>query len=55
MNEDTDSFGDSFSIICRASKARIDHLNTIPFRSGIYPTTVKKSIVNANPRTQLYG
>ena len=55
MNEDTDNFGVSLSIICRSSKLRIDHLNTIPFRSGIYPTTVKKTITQANPRTQLYG
>ena len=48
MNEDTDDFGVSLSIICKASKSRIEQLNTIPFRSGIYPTTekVKQTIHN---------
>lgn len=55
MNEDTDNFGVSLSIICKASKSRIEKLNTIPFRSGIYPTTVKKQSTTANPRNQLYG
>lgn len=55
MNEDTDNFGTSLSIICRASKSRIEQLKTIPFRSGKYPTTTKVETTNANPRTQLYN
>lgn len=55
MNEDTDGFGVSLSIICKGSKSRIERLNTIPFRSGIYPSTVKVEQTNANPRNQLYS
>jgi hypothetical protein len=55
MNEDTDEFGTSLSIICRASKSRIEVLNTIPFRSGKYPSTTKVEQTNANPRNQLYS
>jgi hypothetical protein len=43
MNEDTDNFGVSLSIICKGSKVRVEQLQTIPFRSGIYPTTTKVS------------
>ena len=55
MNEDTDGFGVSLSIICKGSKSRVEQLKTIPFRSGIYPTTTKVESTNANPRTQLYS
>ena len=55
MNEDTDNFGVSLSIICKASKSRIEQLKTIPFRSGIYPTTTKVDSTTANPRNQLYS
>ena len=55
MHEDTDGFGVSLSIICKASKSRIEKLNTIPFRSGIYPTTTKVEKSEANPRNQLYS
>jgi len=55
MNQDTDNFGVSLSIICKASKSRIEQLKTIPFRSGIYPTTTKVEQTNANPRNQLYS
>lgn len=55
MNEDTDNFGVSLSIICKASKSRIESLKTVPFRSGIYPTTTKVEATNANPRNQLYS
>ena len=55
MNEDTDNFGVSLSIICRVSKSRIEQLKTIPFRSGVYPTTTKVEQTNANPRRQLYS
>lgn len=55
MNEDTDGFGVSMSIICRGSKSRIETLNTVPFRTGVYPTTVKVEQTDANPRTQLYS
>ena len=55
MNEDTDEFGVSLSIVCRGSKSRIDVLKTIPFRSGIYPTTVKVEKTDSNPRNQLYS
>lgn len=55
MNEDTDEFGVSMSIICKASKSRIEVLNTIPFRSGKYPTTTKVEQSTANPRNQLYS
>ncbi len=55
MNEDTDNFGVSMSIICRASKSRIEKLNTVPFRTGIYPTTTKVTESIANQRNQLYS
>ena len=55
MNEDTDDFGVSLSIICKGSKSRVEQLKTIPFRSGIYPSTTKKESTNANPRNQLYS
>ena len=55
MNEDTDDFGVSLSIICKGSKSRVEQLKTIPFRSGIYPTTTKVESTNSNPRTQLYS
>ena len=55
MNEDTDNFGVSLSIICKASKTRIESLKTIPIRSGIYPSTTKVEATNANPRNQLYS
>ena len=55
MNEDTDGFGVSLSIICRASKSRLEQLKTVPVRSGIYPTTTKVEATVANPRNQLYS
>ena len=55
MNEDTDNFGVSLSIICRASKLRIEQLKTVPLRSNIYPTTTKVEKTDANPRNQLYS
>ena len=55
MNEDTDNFGVSLSIICRASKLRIEQLKTVPLRSNIYPTTEKVEATQANPRNQLYS
>ena len=55
MNEDTDGFGVSLSIICKGSKSRVEQLKTIPFRSGIYPTTTKVESTDSNPRTQLYS
>lgn len=55
MNEDTDNFGTSLSIICRGSKSRVEQLKIIPFRSNIYPTTTKVEQTNANPRNQLYS
>tara|TARA_Y100000114_G_scaffold23293_1_gene19018 strand:- start:1297 stop:1854 length:558 start_codon:yes stop_codon:yes gene_type:complete len=55
MNEDTDEFGVSLSIICRASKSRLEQLKTVPVRSGIYPTTTKVEATLANPRNQLYS
>ena len=55
MNEDTDNFGVSLSIICRGSKLRTEQLKTVPLRSNIYPTTEKVQATQANPRNQLYG
>jgi hypothetical protein len=55
MNEDTDGFGVSLSIICKGSKSRVEQLKTVPLRSGIYPTTTKVETTIANPRTQLYN
>ena len=55
MNGDTDNFGVSLSIICKGSKSRVEQLKTIPFRSGIYPTTTKVETTNSNLRTQLYS
>jgi len=55
MNEDTDNFGVSLSIICRASKSRLEQLKTVPFRSGVYPTTTKVTGSIANKRNQLYS
>jgi hypothetical protein len=50
MNEDTDNFGVSLSIICRGSKQRLEQLKTVPVRSNIYPSTTKVEKTNANPR-----
>ena len=55
MNNDTDNFGVSLSIICKGSKLRIEQLKTIPLRSGIYPSTTKVEPTIANPRNQLYS
>ena len=55
MNGDTDNFGVSLSIICNASKSRIEQLKTVPLKSGIYPTTTKVEQTSANPRNQLYS
>ena len=55
MNKDTDGFGVSLSIIGKASKTRIESVKTIPFRSGIYPSTVKVEATDTNPRNQLYS
>ena len=55
MNEDTDNFGVSMSIICKASKSRIEQLKTVPFRSGVYPETIKVTESIANKRNQLYS
>jgi hypothetical protein len=55
MNEDTDNFGTSLSIICKGAKSRIEVINTIPFRSNIYPTTNKVAATPTNPRDQLYN
>tara|TARA_R110002167_G_scaffold317283_2_gene522954 strand:+ start:126 stop:674 length:549 start_codon:yes stop_codon:yes gene_type:complete len=52
MNEDTDGFGTSLSIICKASKSRVEILNTVPLRSGIYPSITK--VISTNPN-QLYS
>ena len=55
MNEDTDNFGVSLSIICRGSKLRVEQLKTVPVKSNIYPTTEKVEATQANPRNQLYS
>ena len=55
MNEDTDNFGVSLSIICKASKSILEQLKTVPLRSGIYPTTIKVEATPTNPRNQLYS
>ena len=55
MNEDTDNFGVSLSIVCRGSKSRLEQLKTVPFRSNIYPTTTKVEKTESNPRNQLYS
>ena len=55
MNEDTDNFGVSLSIVCRGAKSRVEVLKTVPFRSGIYPTTTKVEKTDSNPRNQLYS
>ena len=55
MNNDTDNFGVSLSIICKGSKSRVEQLKTVPLRSGIYPTTTKVERTDANPRNQLYS
>jgi len=55
MNEDTDNFGVSMSIICKASKSRIEQLKTVPVRSGVYPETIKVTESIANKRNQLYS
>ena len=38
-----------------AGKSRVEQLKTIPFRSGIYPTTTKVEVTPSNPRNQLYS
>lgn len=55
MNEDTDEFGKSFSLICNGVLSRVETLNVVPLRSNIYPTTTKVEQTYANPRDQLYS
>ena len=41
ISTETTDFGDSFSILINAHISRVDKLNLIPLRGGVYPTTVK--------------
>ena len=49
MAEETSEHGDSFSVIVSAHLSRIEKLNLIPLRGGIYPTTTKLDGGIANP------
>ena len=44
----TVDFGDSFSIIINTHISRVDKLNLIPLRGGVYPSTTKASDGEAN-------
>ncbi len=48
MSTGTFNFGDSFSITVNTHISRVDKLNLIPLRSGIYPTRPFASDVEAN-------
>ncbi len=50
ISEDTQDFGVSLSIILSTHLSRVEKLNLIPLRSGVYPTTNLASGSNANPR-----
>jgi len=41
ISNETDSFGDSFSILVNTHISRVEKLNLLPLREGKYPTTIK--------------
>jgi len=45
----TVDFGDSFSVLVNTHISRVEKLNLIPLRDGVYPSTTKVSDENANP------
>jgi hypothetical protein len=49
ISEDTQDFGVSLSIILSTHLSRVEKLNLIPLRGGIYPNTQIDSGSNANP------
>ena len=46
---ETTDFGDSFSILINTHISRVEKLNLIPLREGVYPTTTKLDGGIANP------
>ena len=50
ISEDTQNFGVSLSIILSTHLSRVEKLNLVPLRGGIYPTTEIASGSTANPR-----
>jgi len=48
ISTETISFGDSFSIIINTHISRVEKLNLIPLRNGVYPTTVQLNGGTAN-------
>ena len=49
ISTETVDFGQSFSIILNTHISRVEKLNLIPLRGGIYPTTTKLDGGTANP------
>ena len=48
LSTETVNHGDSFSILLSAHLSRVEKLNLIPLRGGVYPTTKKLTDGNAN-------
>ena len=48
ISTETTKFGDSFSIIVSTHISRVEKLNLVPLRDGVYPTTEKLSGGEAN-------
>ena len=48
MSTETSDFGESFSVLVSAHISRVDKLNLIPLRGGVYPSTTKASDGEAN-------
>mgnify|MGYP003649521890 CR=1 FL=1 len=48
MSTETINHGESFSILISAHISRVEKLNLIPLRGGVYPTTTKVDGGNAN-------
>ena len=51
ISSETTHHGDSFSIVVNANISRVEKLNLIPLRGGIYPTTTPSTESEANTTT----